>query len=176
MKDKNIRNIVFIYTLFSCLSEKECLLEHDDFVEYYIDGTSDSLNNLSETALKYVSSSSEDLQRLYAKESETKQLIQSYKLSIQNIIKEIKVKGAVSKRRDRYVRKIRKVTKTYFRPVEEFEDTSGLGIVKLDDVHEFDKMEFANGTIDLPMWGARYVSSITSFSNKMYSKRVILSA
>ena len=125
------------------------------FFETYIYGTPKSLTYNSEKALKYVSSSSEDLQRLYVKEFEVRDLIEKYKSSIEQIVQDIRQKAEGLIDHEQFVRKIRKVTRTYFRPSEEFEATGGLGIVRLDDVHELDKLELANGTVNLPVWNAR---------------------
>jgi len=167
MKTKVNFITVFLYTTYY-ISKSECMLEEDDilstdprkelFLETYIQGTPTSLSYNSEKALKFVSSSSEDLQRLFMKELEVRSLIEKYKSNIGKVLKAIHLKGGVSTNREQFLRNLRKVTKTYYRPSEEFETTGGLGLVRLDDVHDLDKIELANGTINLPRWGARLES------------------
>ena len=72
MKVKPIaKNLVsYFFILIETISSIHCQLSTDDFFEYYVNGTDDSLSHTSEKALKFVSSSSEDLQRLFLKEKE----------------------------------------------------------------------------------------------------------
>ena len=138
---------VFALFLTDYIWKVKSFLHEEEFFEYYVNGTSEELSFTSEKALKLVALSCEDLQRLYQKEHELHILISNYKKRINYLVNEIRLNSKIIFGDNNFSKDIEEVTVGYFRSSKEFEETAGLGLVRLDDIHQFNKLQIANGTV-----------------------------
>ena len=133
-------------------------LDREEFLEYFVSGTSDLVHYTSEKAVKYPSSSSEDLQRLFIKDSLVKDLLEGLVRSLENCIVGVRKGGSGYSdcQAGGAGPQIAQITNTFFRSGQEFSLTAGLGLVRLHQVHTLNLGHLAAGKLEVPKLGLRW--------------------